>query len=252
MRSTVLAVTDIPPLDHEEAMALAEAEYRRLLDLVEALPADDWHRPTECTGWDVKALLAHLLGMMERVGDPAEAARQDAAVRERLAATPQAPIDALTAHQVEARRHLEPAELVDALRAAAPRALAGRRGTTAERRAAPFDPGPPFVGRPWTVGYLLDVVLTRDPWMHRMDIARATGAEPVLTPEHDGRLIAGVVAEWAAYHGQPFTLVLAGPAGSRFAAGESGERHELDAVEFCRIVSGRGSGSGLLSQEVPF
>ena len=31
------------------------------------------------------------------------------------------------------------------------------------------------VTEPWTLGYLIDVILTRDPWMHRMDIAAATG-----------------------------------------------------------------------------
>jgi hypothetical protein len=60
------------------------------------------------------------------------------------------------------------------------------------------------------------------------------------------------VAEWAGRHGQPFTLVLDGPAGGTFLAGGGGDRYELDAVEFCRILSGRSGGSGLLSQEVPF
>ncbi|MDQ3897009.1 MAG: hypothetical protein M3326_07140, partial [Actinomycetota bacterium] len=145
-----------------------------------------------------------------------------------------------------------PVQLTAALRAAAPHALAGRRGTTAEQRAEPFDPGPPFAGRPWTLGYLLDVIQTRDPWMHRVDIARATDAELVLTPDHDGRLVADVVADWARLHGRPFTLVLGGPAGGAFSSGDDGERHEVDAVEFCRIVSGRGAGTGLLTQEVPF
>ena len=28
---------------------------------------------------------------------------------------------------------------------------------------------------PWTFGFLFDVILTRDPWLHRTDIAAATG-----------------------------------------------------------------------------
>lgn len=251
MTSTVIAVADIPVLEHDAAMALADVEYGRLLDAVERLGPEDWHRPTECAGWDVKDMVAHLLGMMERLGDPEEAARQNAAVGRRLETSPQAPIDALTAVQVETHGQLGPAELVEALRAAAARALAGRRGTTTEKRAEPFDPGPPFAGRPWTLGYLLDVVHTRDPWMHRIDIARATRTDPVLTPEHDGRLVADIVADWARLHGRPFTLVIGGPAGGTFASGD-GERYELDAIDFCRIVSGRGTGHGLLTQEVPF
>ena len=258
MRSTVVPVADIPALGHDEAMALAETEYGRLLDAVDRLGPDDWLRPTECAGWTVKDMLAHLLGMMDRLADPAEAARQNAAVGERLqAAGGGAPIDALTAIQVETYAGLTTAELAAALRSAVPRALAGRRRTTAEQRAEPFDPGPPFAGRPWTRGFLLDVIQTRDPWMHRVDLARATGIDLVLTSDHDGRIVADVVAQWARLHGAPFTLVLTGPAGGAFSAGE-GDRHgdshhhELDAVEFCRILSGRGTGHGLLTQEVPF
>lgn len=102
------------------------------------------------------------------------------------------------------------------------------------------------------MGYLLDVILTRDPWMHRVDIARATGRQIELTPEHDGRIIADVVAEWARRHGKPFTLTLTGPVGREYVSGESGEHVTLDAVEFCRTLSGRATGAGLLSQEVPF
>ena len=82
--------------------------------------------------------------------------------------------------------------------------------------------------------------LHRDTWMHRGDIARATGRELVLTPDHDGRIVADVVAEWARRHGRPFRLVLEGPAGGEFVQGDDGEQLRLDAVEFCRVLSGRG------------
>ena len=65
MQSTALAVEQIPPLEHEEAMRLAQTEYRRLIELVEALAPQDFARPTDCTGWDVTALLSHVLGMLE-------------------------------------------------------------------------------------------------------------------------------------------------------------------------------------------
>jgi hypothetical protein len=96
------------------------------------------------------------------------------------------------------------------------------------------------------------VILTRDPWMHRIDISRATGAVPVLTPEHDGVLVADVVGEWAQRHGQPFALNLAGPAGGSWTVGTGAESINLDAVQFCRTVSGRAAGEGLLTTEVPF
>jgi hypothetical protein len=96
------------------------------------------------------------------------------------------------------------------------------------------------------------VILTRDPWMHRSDIAAATGAELALTSEHDGVIVADVASEWAERHGRPCTLTLTGPAGGSWVFGAGGPSYELDAVEFCRILSGRGTGDGLLATRVPF
>lgn len=73
-----------------------------------------------------------------------------------------------------------------------------------------------------------------------------------LSADHDTRLIADAVADWARRHGQPFTLRLTGPVGRTFTTGTEGGELSLDAVEFCRILSGRGSGPGLLRVTVPF
>jgi uncharacterized protein (TIGR03083 family) len=251
MQSTVIAAEQIPPLEHEEAMRLAQTEYQRLIELVEALAPEDFTRPTDCTGWDVAAVFGHLLGMMERNADRAEFARQSAAAGQRAAATGELWIDALTALQVVEHAQLTPAQLVKAVRRAAPLSLAARSQATPEQRAKTFNPGMPN-GEEWTAGYLIDVIHTRDPWMHRVDICRATGTELVLTAEHDGRIVADVVAEWARRHGQPFTLVLEGPAGGSYTSGTGGPHLQLDAVQFCRILSGRGAADGLLAQQVPF
>jgi hypothetical protein len=74
-----------------------------------------------------------------------------------------------------------------------------------------------------------------------MDICRATGREPVLTPDHDGLLVADVVEEWADRHGRPYHLRLTGPAGGSFSRGQGqdGPELNLDAVDFCRVLSGR-------------
>jgi hypothetical protein len=85
-----------------------------------------------------------------------------------------------------------------------------------------------------------------------MDIAQATGRAPMLTADHDGVLVADVVNEWAGRHGQPCTLTLTGPAGGTWTFGTGGPALQYDAVDFCRIVSGRGTGDGLLATAVPF
>lgn len=130
-----------------------------------------------------------------------------------------------------------------------PRALRARSRLPAPLRALPVPLGPPLGVRP--LGYLTDRVYTRDAWMHRIDIARATGRAPVVTAEHDGALVADAVAEWAATHGQPFRLRLTGPAGGSWSAGVEGELIALDAIELCRRLAGRGAGSGLLRVSIP-
>ena len=108
----------------------------------------------------------------------------------------------------------------------------------------------PVVGRR-SVGYLVDLVITRDVWMHRVDITRATGADLVLTPEHDGRLVADMVSDWASTHVDPFVLELTGPAGGTFVRGDVVVPTRIDAVEFLRVVPGRGTGEGLLTHPLP-
>ena len=87
--------------------------------------------------------------------------------------------------------------------------------------------------------------------MHRVDIARATGQKMVLTAEHDGRLVADLVAEWATTHGEPFTLELEALPAAHYVAGAGGEHVHIDAVEFCRVVSGRAPGTGVLAHPLP-
>jgi len=251
MNVTAIPVSVIPPIGHREAMTIATNEYTRLLAAVEHLDADDWSRATDCEGWDVKALLSHMLGGMQANARLREFARQWRAATKVAEQSGRPIIDEMTGAQVRDHASLSPADFAQQLRAVAPKAVAGRRRIPAPMRALPFKPGPPIEGS-WKLGYLLDTILNRDSWMHRVDLTRATGCELVLTHEHDGRIVADVVAEWARAHAQPFDLILDGPAGGTFVQGDRGERLELDAVEFCRILSGRSSGSGLLDQEVPF
>jgi uncharacterized protein (TIGR03083 family) len=232
------------------AMRLAAEEYQRFIDVLAALSRDDWRKPTECPAWDVRAMAAHALGMAEMAASIREQMRQVKSATKRGGSF----IDALTSLQVEERRDMTPAQILARFQQVAPKASRGRRLTPGLIRRRTM-PQLQVVGdheEPWTIGYLIDVILTRDPWMHRIDISRATGAVPVLTPEHDGALVADVVGEWAQRHGRPFTLNLTGPAGGSWTAGSGAETIDLDAVQFCRTVSGRTAGTGLLTTHVPF
>lgn len=245
-------VTAIPPLGHDEAMRLAAAEYGRFLDVVRDLRPDDWAKPTDCTEWDVRAMVGHNLGNFEAAASVRELVVQQVKAARRAKRDGLSLLDAMTAVQVDDRAGLSTAQLLGRLERVVPKAVAARRRTPAfVRNGVKLDLSE---GKKRPLGYLLDAVYTRDSWMHRVDLARATGRPMVLTPEHDGRIVANVVADWAENHGRPFRLVLTGPAGGTFVHGDatSGELHELDAVEFGRTLAGRTPGAGLLSTGVLF
>jgi uncharacterized protein (TIGR03083 family) len=239
------------PLGHREAMGLAETEFARFGGQLRNLATEDWTRPTVCTLWDVRAMATHVLGMAE-----AQASLRQFAHDFRVASkrTDGKMIDAMTAAQVGERSSMTPAAIIDRFTAVAPKAVKARRRTPAPVRwGVRMKQDPPFDAERWRFGYLVDTVFTRDTWMHRLDISRATGQVMVLTAEHDGRLIADVVTEWARRHGQPFTLALTGPAGGSWqVGGDGGEHLEADALDFCWVVGSRQRGTGLLATEVPF
>jgi uncharacterized protein (TIGR03083 family) len=263
--TTFTPVQQIPALDRREAAVLAAAENERFVEVARGLSGGDWSKPTDCPAWDVRAMASHVLGVMDANASPRVFVHQFRAGKKAAGDRPD--IDGMTEVQVRERAHLDPAQLVDRLTLMAPKAARGRKRVPSLLRNAPMKVEVAKVMETWRLGYLLDTILTRDTWMHRVDISRATGREPVLTPEHDGRIVADVVAEWARRHGRPFTLELTGVAGGAFTSGPSTSGHStrgtetndvssesiaLDAVEFCRILSGRATGAGLLNQEVPF
>lgn len=249
MNTTATRVRDIEPLSRSDAMKLAADELDRFLDVLRSLAPADWQRPTECEPWDVRAMATHVLGATESHSSIRETIHQTRAYRK---ANSGPMIDAMTALQIRDRADLSPDDIVARFERAAPRSVRSRRRMPAPLRRMRMKVDPPFDAERWRLGYLMDVIYNRDCWTHRVDISRAIGRDPVLTQEHDGRIVADVVSEWARRHGRPFTLTLAGPAGGSYVAGDGGEQVELDAVEFCRILSGRAQGTGLLTTEVPF
>jgi uncharacterized protein (TIGR03083 family) len=249
MNTTATRVRDIEPLSRSDAMTLAAEELDRFLDVLRSLAPADWQRPTECEPWDVRAMATHVLGATESHSSIRETIHQTRAYRK---ANSGPMIDAMTSLQIRDRADLSPDDVVARFERAAPRSVRSRRRMPAPLRRMRMKVDPPFASERWRLGYLMDVIYNRDAWMHRVDISRAIGRDPVLTAEHDGRLVADIVSEWARRHGKPFTLTLTGSAGGAYVAGDSGEQMELDAVEFCRILSGRAQGTGLLTTEVPF
>lgn len=249
---TTTDVSTIAAIEHREAMALQATELERALALLHTLDAEQWSTQTDCPDWDVRRMWLHVLGACEAGASMRENIHQMRAGRKRRKNLGVSLEAGLSGVQVAEREALSPDELVEHLERIAPKTVKGRTRTPGPMRAMKIGIDAPVVEK-WTLGYLVDIIYLRDAWMHRVDTARATGGDLVLSAEHDGRIIADVVAEWARRHGQPFTLELTGVAGGAYTAGGGGgEAIEIDAVEFCSLLAGRGEATGLLTTIVPF
>ncbi|MGI8610540.1 MAG: maleylpyruvate isomerase family mycothiol-dependent enzyme [Candidatus Dormibacteria bacterium] len=235
----------IPAISRDESSVLATTEYARFTDLVRQLGPDEFTLPTDCPEWDVRTMIVHQCGAGEGH------ARWTAFFRQMIGGLRLVKgreiVDGLNDFHLRERADWTAERAVAALPAIQARAVKGRRDFPGLLRHIPVSsPG----AKGFSMGFLFDIILTRDTWMHRVDIARTTGRTMVLTPEHDGRVIADVVADWARQHGQPFLLNLTGPAGGVYRQGSGSPQLTLDAVEFCRTISGREQGTGLLAQHV--
>lgn len=253
---TTTPVETIEPITRAEVETLARAEYARVADQLRSLAADDWSRPTDCPLWDVRAMAGHSTGMLSTFTGYRTLMRAMITATRAAKRSGAQLVDELTAKQVADHAELSTSQLIAEIDELGPTAARWRATRPALLRRMPTQEEVGGKKETWRLGYLFDVILTRDPWMHRVDVSRATDREMVLTADHDGRIVADVVAEWSRRHGQPFTLTLTGPAGGTYVSGRDGEDITIDAVEFCRALSGRASGSGqvhgLLAQEVPF
>ena len=255
MTITSIDVATLEQLTHQEAMILQRDELECTLRMLRSLDGEAWLTPTDCPAWDIRAMYQHVLGACEAGASMRENFHQlrlGRATRKRRGGPLEA---ALSEVQVHERADLDPAEIIDRLTAIAPKTVRGRSRTPAlvRNHARMSVDGP--VHETWRLGYLIDTIYLRDLWMHRVDAARALGRTLEVSAEHDGRIVADVVAEWARRHGQPFVLELTGPVGATYVSDPEtpeAEHASVDAVEFCRTLAGREQATGLLSTVVPF
>lgn len=241
-------LTVVPALSRVEAAAVAGVEADRVLSLLGSLTPEQWQAPTECAPWTVRDMACHLLGNHEGLASVREVLHQLIGARRAGGNL----VNAVSALQIADRSSLSTADVLAQMLAAFPASVRARGRWPAVLRSIRWTIPMRDHEEKWSLAYLHDVIYTRDAWMHRMDICRAVGVEPVLTAEHDGVMVARIVQEWADRHGEAYELELTGAAGGSFSGGQGAERITMDAVDFCRAVSGRGNPSGLLAVEVGF
>jgi uncharacterized protein (TIGR03083 family) len=254
MNTTVIDVSTVPSLSHAEAMSLQAVELDRTLDLLRSLDESEWTTQTACPDWDIREMYLHVLGACEAGASMRENVHQMRAAKKHQKADG-GPLEAgLSNVQVRERIDMSPTQLIERLAEVAPVTVRKRTKTPRLMRSVKMKIDGPVIER-WSLGYLMGAIYLRDLWMHRVDTTQVTDHELVLTAEHDGRIIAEVVAEWARRHGQPFELTLTGPAGGTYAAAgpsDTAQSIQLDAIEFCLTLAGRRDATGLMTTIVPF
>jgi uncharacterized protein (TIGR03083 family) len=237
--STIANAESIPYTHVDEAHRLLATALSRFLTLIESLHADDWSKPTACTAWNVHDMVAHQAGGYASGTSYKEMIRQYTSKPK----PGQLPEDAINDLQVGERANKTPAELIAELKQIGPVAA---HNWAYGFRAIKWVATPHPVGGFMSIRHLMWVIHSRDTWMHRLDICRATDRPFEQTREHDGRIVELVVLDTAKklnkkLNGQAITLSLTGIAGStwKIGTGNPTAEMEMDALDFNIFVSGR-------------
>jgi uncharacterized protein (TIGR03083 family) len=249
---TVLPAAEIPRIGHDEAMVIAAEENDRFQRAIDTINGDNWREPTDCTRWDIRDVVVHVVASAQAQASPIEFFRQLWQGRKLTAEIGGVHwVDGLNEGQLRARTHLTPTDLPYLWASTSQRSLKARKAMPRPVRALPILHLAPRVWKP--LGYLFDIGFTRDVWMHRIDLTRALHQPFPATADHDRRIVADIVAEWSTTHTDPFTLHLTGPAGGVYGrtTEPDGDLVEIDAIDCCRILSGRGSPTGVLHHPLP-
>lgn len=244
MSTPSMSADGLARVDPAEAAGIGRAEGEATLALLRELGPDDWARPTDCTEWDVRTMVSHLVAQCEDGLRLGTLLRRE--VSGRLRYRGRAGVDAHMAAQVREHRDDAGPDLVERFATLWPRAVQTRATRPGFLRELRIDLGIPGVPRvPFR--YLLDIVYNRDLWMHRVDLSRAAG-RPFVIGDHDRHIVAQAMTDLAhQWSAAPVVLELTGPAGGthRLGAGEPAATVRADAVGYLRALAGRDDGVAL-------
>jgi uncharacterized protein (TIGR03083 family) len=235
----VVSAESIPYTNAQEAESLLTTAFDRFINLIESLAPADWSKPTPCTDWDVHDMVAHQAGGYRSGISYREIMRQYV----RMPKRGQLPEDAINELQVGERKKMSPAELITELKQVGPMAI---HNWAHGFRAIKWIHAPHPVAGWMSLRYLMWITHSRDTWMHRLDICRATNRTFENTREHDGRINELVVLDTARklksrLDGRSLLLVLTGIAGGTWQFGDGLPEAEIkmDALDFNIFASGR-------------
>lgn len=237
--SAVLA-EQIGRADRSRCRIHRDAEIQAWHELLASIEGAEWHRRTVCDAWDVADIAGHLIGQAEDVLKPLSFARRFRKSKQVYPGVPR--FDAHMMLQADEHRGTPPAELralFDEVWGKATRRISNSPALI-RRISMQVDPAPRMA-----LGYVQDILLARDLWMHRNDVCQAL-ERPFDPGPYVEELIAQVVYDLEA--SGPFwgdrpavVLELTGPGGGtyRLGRGEPAGRASVDAVAYMRTLSGR-------------
>jgi len=237
--SSILEVAQIASITADEAHALLSTELERFIALVKTLEDGDWGKATACTAWSVRDILAHQCGAYASGTGYGELFRQYLSILK----GGKLPEDAINNTQLADRAGKSPMELIAELQVVGP--IAARKWAYEFRLVKPVTI-PHATAGSLNLRYLMWVTHSRDTWMHRLDICRATGRNFELTAQHDGRIVALVMRDVAKalakkLDGRGIVFALTGPAGGswKIGHGQPSAAIQMDALDFNIHASGR-------------
>ncbi len=236
---TFLDAVSIPYVTADEAYSLLQTELARFLALVDELDTEDWDKPTACSEWNVRDMLAHQAGGYANGTGYKEMFRQFS----KRPKPGQLPEDAANEFQLQERADKSPAELIAELRRVGP--VAAQNWAYRFRFAKLVTIPHPVAGK-FSIRHLMWVTHSRDTWMHRLDICQVTEREFEQTREHDGRIAELVMLDVAdtlarKFNGPSLVFELTGIAGGtwKIGKGEPAATIRMDVLEFNIFASGR-------------
>lgn len=236
---TAVLAEQIGRADRPRCRIHRDVELQAWHDLLTSIEGDEWHRRTVCDEWDVADIVGHLIGQAEDVLKPWSFPRR---FRKGKRVYPDLPrFDAHMMVQADEHRGTPPdelRELFDTQWAKATRKIS--RNPELIRRITMQADGFPRMA----LGYVHDILLARDLWMHRDDMCQALG-RPFDAGPYAEEVIAQVMYDVidGPWWGDRPTVVLelTGQGGGTYRLGrdEPVGRAAVDAVGYMRTLSGR-------------
>lgn len=236
----------------EHIVEVLTKEWEDIATLLEQLDDAAWSTPTDLPGWDVKAVVAHIIGIEATLaGDPQPAAPQDLAQRDHV----RNDMGERNEAWVELLRREPPADMLRRLREVTARRAEQLRTMTDEDFSAPsWTPA----GNDTYARFMQIRIF--DCWMHEQDVRHAVGrpgnedgAAAIESIGETTRVLGYVVGKLAgAPDGSAVTFSLTGPVTKELHVVVDGRgavvdsldrapdvRISLDSSTFMRLAGGR-------------